>query len=284
MTTENIQATPAPAVSPAAVSESSAVAPTEAKPGLKLEGNSAPPQDEAKQPSTDKKPEHVSRSDYNKVMEDRRKISNQLKELSQKFEGRDKDLQFMDLIRKDPSKLKKIVDIIYENEIAPNKDTSTKDPYADWDEEAALKFKEVDELRKRLDAYENQEKAKEAEGVKHNVSVLKEEFVTLLTNDGFIDAEGLYDETLVNGISEALKLRLQDYCKDPRRATTAQLKQAYLDVKDFLSAFEKRTLKRSVTAPVPPTASRTMAPPSGKPSLSSANDRVNFIVNSIRKA
>lgn len=217
--------------------------------------------------------DYVSRRDYNKVMEERRKMQSQIKEL-ESLKERSSDLEFVDLLRgSSPEKMKQIVEILYAQEQAQE----SSDPYRDWDQDAAQKFREVDELKQRLSAFEQAQQEREKQADAHNMKTLEDSFYNLLSQDGFVDEKGKYDENLIGILSEATMGQLKGIAKNPQKATINELKQAWSTVKSGIDALEKRTLKRNVSPSVPPTGSKNGIPPVKKEGFASDSDRVNYI-------
>lgn len=127
---------------------------------------------------------------------------------------------------------------------------------------------------------QQQQKQDEQTQIDRNMQAINDDFDNQLIKDGYVDANGKGDDSVVELIRHAVIAKLAQSTDDPRTASKAQFTEAYKAVVNGLSAYQKQTLKKAVKTDVPLSGSRKGSIPIGKTTMTE-DERISSIVNSL---
>lgn len=204
-----------------------------------------------------------------------------ISEYDEKYKGADEAINFINILKQDPAKLKAVIEVI-EGPKEPE-----MDPYAEWDEDAASKFREVDDLKRRLEQYEKKEAEREQSFIERQREQAQlsaeDEYFNLLVKDGYIEegnnlVSNIKSDPSIRTLTNAVLTELVTIAKDPDAPTKKEVNLAYKNACDGLSLLTKKSMKRRVTRNVPPTGSKNGQPAVSKPSLATEEDRLKFLM------
>lgn len=161
-----------------------------------------------------------------------------------------------------------------------------EDPYSEYEDPVASKFRELDELKAWKKEMEEQQNAAQEQTISQWHDDLELDFEKRLIKDGFLKEDGsAHDEKVVDIVSNAVMATILQNAKNPKIPTPAEFDQAYNNAIHVINYLKQQAGKTAIEAAtnvpsVPATGSRSGVSHERKTERTQ-QDRLADIMNSI---